>query len=156
MAKHSCLHNRIQKTLGDAKKVYGRICNSAKSHRSGSGKPEKNSNQNQELSPEEQLWLRAGKHLRQSMCIIHKEVMKALLRTADFEKINKVVIGLKIFEFQVVFYCQKTLKECSLEEVTDGIIQTLKTVNLLDAINYINCGSYYSLEALHRRPLSNK
>ncbi len=93
--------------------------------------------------------MRIGKDLRQNLCVIHKEIFKVLMRTADFEQLNKVVIGLKLSEYQVAFYCRKPLKECSLKEVMDGIVNSLKIVNLFDAINYTDCGNYYSLEVVH-------
>ncbi len=109
---------------------------------------EKNSNGDQELSPLDKLWMRM-KDLRQNLCFIHKEVLKELIRTADFEQFSKLSIRLKLLELQVTFYCQKPLKECSLKEVMEAFVQTSKIRNFMDAMSYTDCGDYYSLEVVY-------
>ncbi len=51
---------------------------------------EKCGRQIQPLTPEEEQWMRAGREMK-TVCVLHKDLLKALLETADFEKIKEVV-----------------------------------------------------------------
>ncbi len=149
MAKHRVCTTISKKHWELLKKHTAKFVTQQKALEAALESLENNSNRNHKLSPEEKLWMRIGKDLRQNLCLVHKEIIKVLMRTADFEQLNKVVIGLKLSEYQIAFYRQKPLKECSLDEVMDGIVYTLKIVNLFDAINYTDVGSYYSLGLIH-------
>lgn len=100
------------------------------------------------LSPEEQLWMRIVKELKRT-CFLHKDILMELMKTADYGRIAELITRLKILEYQLVFYYQKPLKECSLKEVMDGIVITTGIGNWLDTINYTENGSYYTLKVMH-------
>lgn len=100
------------------------------------------------LSPEMHLWMRIGSELK-VICHLHRDIFFELLRTADFGRIEEIITRLKITEYQIIFYYQKPLKECSLKEVMDGIVITTKIGNWLDTINYTDEGSFYTLKATH-------
>lgn len=109
---------------------------------------EKNEIQSPMLSLEDQLRIRMCKELKM-ICHLHKDLFFELLKTADFERIAETMIKLKLSEYQVVWYYQKPLKECSLKEVIDGIVITTKMGNWLDTINYTDDDHYYSLKVTH-------
>lgn len=101
------------------------------------------------LSREDLLWTRMGRELKSLIAILHKDLFLELIRTADFERFMEIVTKLKLSEYQVAWYYQKPLKECSLKEVVDGIILTSKVGNWLDSINCTDEGEYYSLKVTH-------
>lgn len=109
---------------------------------------EKNEKQSPMLSLEDQLWIRMCKELKM-ICYLHKDLFFELVKTADFERFAEKIIKLKLSEYQVVWYYQKPLKECSLKEVIDGIVITTKMGNWLDTINYTDDDHYYSLKVTH-------
>ena len=51
---------------------------------------ENNSNQNSEVSLEEEVWIRVGREIKGAMVIIQKDLTKMLFGTADFEQIKKL------------------------------------------------------------------
>ncbi len=94
------------------------------------------------LSCEDLLWTRIGGELKSLITVLHKDLFLELIRTADFERFMEIVTKLKLSEYQVAWYYQKPLKECSLKEVVDGIILTSKVGNWLDSINCTDEGEY--------------
>lgn len=100
------------------------------------------------LSQEEQLWIRLYRELK-AICILHKDIFFEMARTANFERLAEVMSRLKLSEYQVVWYYQKPLKECSLEEVIYGIVATSKLGNWFDTVTYTDDGNYYTLKVIH-------
>ena len=109
---------------------------------------ENGSKQNPALSPEEHLWMRACKELRSNLSVIHKELLKELLRFG-FERICKMATERNFTELHIVLFCQKPLKECSLKEIVEGIVYTFRIVNLFEKIDYEDNGNCYLLNVVH-------
>jgi len=114
---------------------------------------ESNINQNIELSPEEVLWSRVGKI--KSICILGKDLLKMLMETADIKQFQELVNRDKPNEFSIEYYFQKPLKECSLEEVIEGLVINARLVHWLDTVDYIDNGDYYMLNMTHSLNLNS-
>ncbi len=106
-----------------------------------------NGGRNNVLSPEDRIkW----KYLEfKPVCHVHKDIMLELLRTADYERLGKLFITMKIAEYQLLLCYQKPLKDMSLKEVVDGIVITSRAGNWLESIEYIDDGNYYTIIATH-------
>jgi len=99
------------------------------------------------ISHEEQIWQHVLQH--NAICLMHKEVILELIRTADFEQIKKLMAAKKTAEHLLTLYYQKPLKKCSLMEVLDGVILLFKAENLTDSILYTDDGDFYTLKIVH-------
>lgn len=99
------------------------------------------------LSPEEQVWL-CMRELN-VFCLLHKDLFRELSKTADVERFDKLLTKLRLAEYGVVLYNQKSLKECTLKEVMDGLVITTKAGKWLDEIKYTDDGNYYTLRVNH-------
>ena len=99
------------------------------------------------LSPEEQVWLRMRE--LNVVCLLHKDLFRELSRTADPERLDRLLAKLKWAEYGVVLFNQKPLKECTLKEVMDGLVVTVKAEKILDEIKYTDNGSYCTLKVNH-------
>ncbi len=108
---------------------------------------ENSSKQNPAISQEDIFWLQ----MRELKVImhIHRDVFLELVKTADYEKVNKVLATYGLAEYMIVFHYQKPLRECSLKEVMEGIIATARAGNWLDTINYTDNNDHYVLIATH-------
>ncbi len=95
--------------------------------------------------------MRIGKEMMASSVgiIIHKELFKALIETADFGMIAKVIADQKLAEHMGFWYFQKPLYKLSLKEVIDGLILYFKVGFLLDSISYTDNGNCYMLNITH-------
>ena len=92
--------------------------------------------------------MRTGKDLK-PISLIHRDYLEELFHTADVEQLEKITAALKPAEHMVVWYYQKSLKNCTLQEVIDGIILTIKVGNLCDTANYSDEGNSYILKVTH-------
>ncbi len=110
---------------------------------------ENNSENGNDASPVEQLWMRIGNEMMPSFCLLNKSLYRELINTADYEKIKMLVTRMKPAEYLVVWYNKKPLNKCSLKEVIDSIIFTTKVGNQLNTINCTDCGRYYTLSINH-------
>jgi hypothetical protein len=101
-----------------------------------------------ELTHDQKSWM----HILglQTMCHIQQDLMLELLRTADYERLSKLLTTLKLAEYEVIYYYQKSLKECSLKEIMHGIVVVTGWLNLLISIEYVDNGDNYTLIATHR------
>lgn len=106
------------------------------------------------LSPEDQLWMRTGKEMK-AVCIIHRDILKALMETANVERVGEVITSLKPAEYLMTWFYQKPLKNCSLREVLEGLLFFIKTGNMIDIINYTDDGNYYTLKIIHSFNVNN-
>ncbi len=104
--------------------------------------------QGSELSRDQKTWM----HILglQTICHIQIDLMLELFRTADYERLSKLLTTLKLAEYVVVYYYQKPLKKCSLKEIMHGIVVATRWLNLLISIEYVDNGDYYTLIATHR------
>lgn len=108
---------------------------------------ENSSKQIPELTLEEKYWMR----LRQakSLVIIEKTAFKLLIETADIQLLSELFIRDKTIEYTIELYFQKSLEECSLKEIVNGLVINLKITNWLDTIDHADCGSHYKLIITH-------
>ncbi len=103
--------------------------------------------QNPDISQEDRLWLQMRE--LKVLIHIHKDVFLEMVKTADYEKVDKILATYGLAEYMIVFHYQKSIKECSLKEVMDGVIITARAGNWLDTINYIDNSDHYTLIATH-------
>jgi hypothetical protein len=83
------------------------------------------------------------------VCILHKDIVLELFRTADCDRLCKLIISMKIAEYQLLLCYQKHLKDMSLKEVVEGIVVTSRIANWLESIEYIDDGNCYTIMATH-------
>ncbi|MCC4769084.1 hypothetical protein FXV91_02340 [Methanosarcina sp. DH2] len=108
---------------------------------------EKSSKQIQELTLEEKYWMRLRR--AKSLVIIEKTAFKYLIETTDIEFLDKLFSQNKTIEYTIELYFQKSLEECSLNEVIDGLVINLNITNWVDTIEYTDNGGYYKLIITH-------
>ena len=108
---------------------------------------ENSSKQSPELTLEEKYWMRLKP--AKSLVIIEKNAFKMLTETADIELLSELFIRNKTIEYTIEFYFQKSLEECSLKEVIDGLVINLKITSWVDTIDYADGGDHYKLIITH-------
>ncbi|HWR25228.1 MAG TPA: hypothetical protein VN278_03235 [Methanosarcina sp.] len=108
---------------------------------------EKISKQIPALTSEEKYWMRL-KEVK-SLVIIEKNAFKLLVETADIELLKGLFSRNKTIEYTIEFYFRKSLEECSLKEVIDGLVINLKITNWVDTVDYTDDGDYYKLIITH-------
>ncbi len=108
---------------------------------------ENNSRQIPELNLEEKYWMRLRR--AKSLVIIEKTAFKLLIETADIQLLSELFIRDKTIEYTIELYFQKSLDECSLKEIVNGLAVNLKITNWLDTIDHTDCGSHYKLIITH-------
>jgi hypothetical protein len=108
---------------------------------------ENGSKQNPAISQEDRFWLQ----MRELKVLIHlhKDIFLEMTKTADYEKVDKILATYGLAEYMIVFHYQKPIRECSLKEVMDGVVITARVGNWLDTINYTDNGNHYTLIATH-------
>lgn len=113
------------------------------------GLEKNNSNQNQ-LSPDEKLWMKIDSEITDIFTILPKELTKILFETADKNQMEDYFKNAKQVEFAVELYNNKQLKDCSLQEVIDGMIQNIKMQSSTDTLNFKDHREYYTINMTHR------
>lgn len=108
-----------------------------------------NLKQSPALSREEQLWMRIGREMMPSLCLLPKIIFEELTSTADYERMKELLTRLKLAEYLLVWYYKKPLKKCSLKEIVDGITFTFKMGNIINTIDYMDYDNYYALTITH-------
>lgn len=114
-----------------------------------------NSKNSTGLSQEEEHWMRIGREGRSAVCLIQKDGLKELLKTADIESMKELVSNQKPLEASIEYFGQKHLQEFSLKEVIDGVVICAKISNWFDAINYTDDDDHYTLKITHSMGLNN-
>lgn len=99
-------------------------------------------------STDEQLWILTGKGT-ESACVLHRDIFKALMESADVKHITGIMTTQKTAEHLIAWYYQKPLKKCSLKEILDGVIFFFKAGNITDTIDYVYGGNYCVLKIIH-------
>ena len=115
---------------------------------------EKNTRQLPSQSPEEELWMRIGSEVK-SVCIIQKNALKELLRTADTGRFVEMIALEKPIEYVIEYYYQKPLKECTLREVVEGNVINGKMARWFDTISYADDGDHYTIKITHDMGINN-
>ena len=88
-------------------------------------------------------------------CFIQKDGLKILLETADIEQLKEHVNNHKPMEYNIEYYYQKPLKECSLKEVIDGIVIISKLSNWFDTVDQTEDKGLFTLVITHSLGLNN-
>lgn len=115
---------------------------------------EKDPPQTSPQTPEEELWMRLGREVK-SACIIQKEALKELLKTADLERIRELAADQCSMKYVIEYYYQKPLEACSLKEVMEGIVVNGRMSNWFETISYTDDGDCYYLKITHNLGLNN-
>jgi len=109
---------------------------------------ENNPEQNSPLTIEEETWMRIGRELSHLSIIFTKNAAKMLLKTADMEHFRVYVKDQKPLEFAIEWLYQKPLKECSLQELIDGIVLNRSMLGQ-DSIDHTEDDDYYTIIMTH-------
>ncbi len=107
-----------------------------------------NLNQNTELSPEEELWMRMYKII-DLLTVLPRDFTKTLFETIDLKEFKEYIRNEKPVEFAIEWCYNRPLKECSLQELIEGIFLNIRTHCLDDTINYAGDGDYYTINMMH-------
>lgn len=110
---------------------------------------ETNSRQSLPLSPEEELWMRIGREIKDILLVFQKESARILFETANIERFKEYVALQRPVEFAFEYYYKKPLKACSLQELVDGIILNIKVQGSADTVNYTDDGDHYTIKITH-------
>src|SRR5574341_529756 len=102
---------------------------------------------NNALSPEDRVKLKYMEF--KPVCHLHKDILLELFRTADYDRLGKLLVDMRVAEYQLLLCYQKPLKDMSLKEVVDGIVVTSRAGNWLESIEYTDDGNCYTLIATH-------
>ena len=105
---------------------------------------ENGSKQSPALPPEEDYLIRIKQ--AKTLCIIERNLFKLLMETGDTEQLQKFFISDKPMEYAIEYTLQKSLKECSLKEVIDGLVMVFGNTGWIDTVDYIDDGNYFTLK----------
>ena len=90
-------------------------------------------NSNQQHSPaislEEELQLRIIREMKYT-CIFPREFLKILFKFSDVERLYEFIADQQWLEFSVEFQYNKSVKECSLKEIMDGVTNSARMANV--------------------------
>lgn len=114
---------------------------------------ESNSKQKLMLNEEEKFWTHAASD--KTACIVQKDFLKMLIENSDIEFHKEYVTRNKPIEYTIEHYIQKPLKECSLEEVVNGLVVTARISHWFDTVDYMDSGGHYTLKITHSLGLNN-
>lgn len=114
---------------------------------------ENSSKQFPELTSEQKFWLACESI--SSVCCVQKGALKIMMQTVDLERFKEYVTKNRPIECVIEFFLQKSLKECSLKEVVDGLALLFRTSHLFETINYKDNGDHYMIVLTHSIGLNN-
>lgn len=69
-----------------------------------------------EMTPEMEFWMRIGSNVGIA-CMIQKDGLKELLKTADIDSYSKFITSQKPIEQSIEYYWQKSADELTLKEI---------------------------------------
>ena len=113
---------------------------------------ENNLNEGLELSPEKELWMRCAES--NVACIVEKDFLRALIQTADMEKLQELTDLHNLKEYEIESYFQKPLDECSLKEVMEGLVINFRMCKGFDTVNCTDNDDHYMLNITHSTGLN--
>lgn len=114
---------------------------------------ENSSKQFPELTDEQKFWLTCES--TSSVCCVQKEALKILMETVNLERFKEYVTKNRPIEGVIEFFLQKSLKECSLKEIIDGLALFFRTSHLFGTIKYKDNGDHYMVVLTHGIGLNN-
>lgn len=106
------------------------------------------------LYSEEELWMQIGREAK-AACIFQIDALKILIETVNIERFAEYIAQERPVQYELEFYYQKPLKECSLKDILDGIVINAKLSRMYDTINYTDDGDYYTLKITHNLGINN-
>jgi len=110
---------------------------------------ENNSNQPKGLSKELKVWMRAGNEVKDILVIFQKDLGRMLIENADIEQFREYVKNVTPAMFAVEWLYNKPLKECTLQELIDGLICNIKIQSSADTITCTEDGQSYAIHMTH-------
>ncbi len=107
-----------------------------------------------ELSKEMEFWMRIGNDVGLA-CMIQKEGLKELIRTADIDRYSAFVVKQQPLEQSVEYYWQKSAEELTLKDIIEGLVVNAKLANWFDMIDYSDDGDHYTVKFYHNLGINN-
>lgn len=149
------IHTTISKRHHELLKTYAeKYGTQQKTLENALEKLKDNPKQNSTLSLEEEVWIRAGKELKDLLIIVQKSHVKMLYENVDFIRIQEYISSNKPVEFALEYFYKKPLKKCSLLEVIEGMVLNINIQGSADTINYTDSGNYYTVSITHSMGLN--
>ena len=107
-------------------------------------------NQRPELSPEGELWMRIFLEIKSGLTLLHTDLTKKLFEIGDIEEFREFVNNEKPGDFAVEWYYNKSLNECSVQEIVDIIIIHTKIQGGADTVTCTEDENNYNINITHR------
>jgi hypothetical protein len=114
---------------------------------------ENSSKQKLALTEEEKFWMRMASV--KATCLVQKDFLKTLIGTADIKLQKEYVTRHKPIEYAIEYYLQKPIKECSLNEVINGLVVSARMSHWFDTVDYTDDGEHYTLIITHSLEVNN-
>jgi hypothetical protein len=108
---------------------------------------ENDSIQSPVLSREEKFWM--AHRTVNTAVFIQKDALRIFYETADVELFKEYVTRHKPTEYVIEYYFQKPLKECSLNEVIEGLVVSTRLSHFFDTIDNVENGGHHTLIFTH-------
>lgn len=105
------------------------------------------------FTEEEQFWMHMASV--KATCLVQKDFLKTLIETADIELQKEYVTLHKPIEYAIEYCLQKPLRECSLNEVINGLVVSARMSHWFDTVDYSDDGGYYTLRITHSLGFNN-
>lgn len=114
---------------------------------------ENSSKQRLALTEEEEFWMHMASV--KATCLVQKDFLKMLMETVDIQRHKEYVTRYKPIEYVIEYYIQKPLKECSLNEVINGLVTGARMSHWFDTVDYIDNDGHYTLIITHSLGINN-
>ncbi len=105
--------------------------------------------QNLELSPEEELWMRIHREIKSGMTLFQRDITKMLFETLDIPKFDELVTTQKPAQFALEWYYNKSIKECSIQEIINAIIINTNIQGGADTVKHTEGENSYNINITH-------
>jgi hypothetical protein len=89
-----------------------------------------------------------------STYVLHRDAVRVLFETVDIPRLEQVIIRRKGPEF-IEFYFHKPLKKCSVKELVEGIVMTVRMTNLFDSVTYTEEADHYLVKISNSLGINN-
>jgi len=99
------------------------------------------------LTREDKFWM--AHRTVNTACFLQKDALKMLMETASIEMFTEYVARYKPIEYVVEYYLQKPLKECSLNEVIEGLVVCARISHFFDTIDNNDEENHFTLIFTH-------
>ncbi len=109
----------------------------------------KNKDDQGELSKEEELWLQIYREMKDVLSLLQRDLVTLLFDTVDFQGYEDYIKKVNPALFAVEWYYNKPLKECTLQELVEGLIMNIKMQGTSDSINYTEDENSYTMNWIH-------